>query len=87
MYIFIYVKIFLSFIVGQKREKVNILKELINKEIYILLKIIYLVLPRVSRSCFLQRTFKDFSGVGFGIYSTHYFDGMVVSLNFVIDSL
>ena len=61
--------------------------KLVHKEIYILLKIIYLIFTRVSSFCFLQRTFNDFSDVVFDLCCGHCFDGVVIPFNSVIDSL
>ena len=37
--------------------------------------------------CFLQRTFNVFTGVLFGLYRGHCFDGLVISFNLVINSM
>ena len=55
-----------------------------HKENYVLFKNYLYVFPANG---FRQKTFNDFSGVEFGLYRGHCFDRVVVSLNFVVDSL
>ena len=76
------------FLLVQKEKKVNISKGIgLQRDLYSFENYLFRSYTVFPAYCFLQRTFNVFSSVSFSLYRDHCFDGVVVSFNFMIDSL